>query len=240
MADTEAAVFTDVNSVDGVPLPIASMAYGSEDFQSEQLDAYELGLRWKVLPQLSIDIATFYNDYKSLRSSNSGDVDYSTASQGYLSLPIYLGNTIEGDSIGGELLVNWQATQSTRLRLVYNYLDIELEDSEESSTSEFLISLDEDRAVQHQVSLWGAFDLSRSVELDLRLYYTDQRSWEDEKIDAIVNGDLRVGWQATPSLTLSLVGRNLLHSAEQEFITESWSSPSAIERSAYLNGTLTW
>jgi len=154
--------------------------------------------------------------------------------------PLELANTIEGHSTGLELLTTWQATLSSRFRLVYNLMDIQLEDTQENDFSPNIISLVEDRALRHQLSLWGSFDLSQTVELDLRLYYSDQRSWASEKIDAIFNGDLRLGWQALKSLELSLVGHNLLHSAKQDFITESWSSPSLIERSVFLKGIWSW
>ncbi|WP_372880953.1 TonB-dependent receptor plug domain-containing protein [Psychromonas sp.] len=235
-ADTEALVNANM---DISVYPTLIQVQGGEGFQSEQLDAYELGVRWSPLPKLSVDLATFYNDYSDLRSYILEDLDYSNYPQ-YLLQPLELDNNIEGRSLGGELLITWQATPRTRYRFVYNYLDIQLEDSE--SLSEELISLDEDRSLKHQLSLWGSFDLSKSLELDLRLYYTDQRSWGNQSIDSSVNGDLRLGWQATDSLVLSLVGRNLLHSASQEFITESWSlsSSSAIERSVFLKGTLSW
>ena len=41
---------------------------GNDDFQSEELEAYELGLRWMVSSEISLDVATFYNKYENLRS----------------------------------------------------------------------------------------------------------------------------------------------------------------------------
>tara|TARA_R110001583_G_scaffold21088_4_gene80284 strand:- start:19527 stop:21521 length:1995 start_codon:yes stop_codon:yes gene_type:complete len=236
-ADVESTVFTSVIEQNG--FPIVSKAYGNKDFKSEQLDAYELGTRWKLLPQLSLDLALYYNEYENLRSSSRGN-PYLSDDYTYLIVPLYLGNSIGGHSKGFELLMNWQATARSRYRFVYNYLDIDLSDNEDNDTSSIIISLIEDRALKHQVSLWGAFDLSPSVELDVRLYYNAERSWNEEKIDAIVDADLRLGWQATQALSLSLVGRNLLHSAEQGFITEAWESASEIERSVFLNATLQW
>jgi len=235
-ADTEANI--SANMISGLLLEVQ----GNEEFQPEQLDAYELGVRWNPLPQLSFDLATFYNEYKDLRSYIMGIPvlpDFENG-QFYAIQPLVLDNNIEGHSQGGELLVTWQATPNSRYRFVYNYLNIKLKDKKESLLSANIIGLDQDRSLKHQLSLWGSFDLSETVELDLRLYYTDQRSWMSESIDATVNGDLRLGWQATDFLVLSLVGHNLLHSAEQEFLTESWSSPSAIERSIFLKATSNW
>ena len=210
--------------------------YGSEDFKSEQLDAYELGARWRPLPQLSVDLATYYNDYKDLRSSVIGELDYINLIQ-----ILELENNVQGYSIGGEFLATWQATQNSRYRFVYNYINIEI--AANAKVSSDAISLFEDRAPEHRVSLWGSFDLSDTIELDLRLYYTASRAWYstiDHKIPSYFQGDLRIGWQATPSFSMSLVGRNLLHRRQQEFISESWESDSMIERSVFLNGILRW
>ncbi|WP_413700485.1 TonB-dependent receptor plug domain-containing protein [Psychromonas sp. KJ10-10] len=151
-ADVESIVFTSIEIQNG--FPIARKAYGNKNFKSEQLDAYELGTRWILMPQLSLDIATFYNQYDNLRSSSLGTA-YLSDDYTYMVVPIYLGNTIEGNSKGFELLMNWQATSTSRYRLVYNYLDIDLSDKEENEASTTIITLVEGRALKHQVSLWG-------------------------------------------------------------------------------------
>ena len=222
--------------------PILMQVYGNENFKSEQLDAYELGMRWRPLPQLSFDLATFYNDYKDLRSSVLGIQDLSHYPD-YIIQILDLENNLEGYSIGAEFLATWQATHNSRYRFIYNYLNIELTDNVGESAD--VISLIEDRAPEHQVSLWGSFDLTDTVELDMRLYYISSRvlystTNDEKKISDYFQGDLRIGWQATPSLSVSLVGRNLLHNQQQEFISESWESASEIERSVFLNGTLKW
>jgi iron complex outermembrane receptor protein len=238
-ADNELVVFSGAIYDPTIGAVVASKGYGSSDFKSEQLDAYEFGSRWKLTPQISLDFAAFYNDYDNLRSTLIGSIDYSNYPD-YLSVPLYLNNTIQGHSKGFELLMNWQASSAARFRFVYNYLDIQLNDEQENSSSSQIISLDEDRSLSHQVSLWGAFDLSPTLEIDARLYYNAERSWRTEKIDAIVDADLRLGWRANESLDLSLVGRNLLHSEEQAFIAEAWGSASAIERNIFLNATYKW
>ena len=226
------------------PLPTLLQVLGQQGFQSEQVDAYELGVRWMPLPQLAVDLATFYNNYTNLRSYNIGDAKMQDINGTmYLVLPLELANNIQGHSSGFELLTTWQASPSTRFRFAYSLLDIKLEDTKPNDFSANIISADVDRSPNHQVSLWGSFDLSAAVELDLRLYYVDQRSWftgETETIDSNINGDLRLAWRPMKSLELSFVGRNLLDSPNQEFITESWSSASFLERSFFLKGVLMW
>ena len=42
---------------------------GSHHYHSENIIAYELGYRFQPINRLSVDIATFYNAYKDLRTT---------------------------------------------------------------------------------------------------------------------------------------------------------------------------
>ena len=100
-----------------------------------------------------------------------------------------------------------------------------------------------DRGPEHQVSVWGDFDLTKDVELDLRIYYASERYWSNadpDTISASVDADMRLAWQYSKSLELSLVGNNLLHNERQQFQTEDWASPSLIERSVFAKAVFTW
>jgi len=101
-----------------------------------------------------------------------------------------------------------------------------------------------DRGPKHQVSLWGDFDLSKDVDLALRVYYTSERSWSaiepDDTIADVVDADIRLAWQYSKSLELSLVGKNLLHDERQQFQAEDWASASYIERSVFAKAVVIW
>lgn len=218
---------------------------GNNNFQSEELNAYELGFRWLPTPTLSLDIATFYNVYNDLQSYDIGDAEIKNVNGStFYVIPINLDNNLEGYSYGTEWLVTWQVNRQSRLRFSYSFIDIKLKDKAENSFSDEVISLVADRSLEHQASIWGSFDLSESVELDLRLYYTSERNWNssssDYSISDGVDSDLRIGWQATKSLGFSLIGRHLLHAEKQQFITESSSTDSLIERSIAINARYHW
>src|SRR6059036_6256 len=51
------------------PLPAVVAVFGSHQFNSEDLLAYELGYRVQATKNLSLDIATFYNNYSNLRTA---------------------------------------------------------------------------------------------------------------------------------------------------------------------------
>src|SRR5439155_26324828 len=56
-------------AVEPVPnLFLQSTILGSDAFDSEKLLAYEVGYRSQLHPNVSVDLAAFYNDYDDLRS----------------------------------------------------------------------------------------------------------------------------------------------------------------------------
>ncbi|WP_051303243.1 TonB-dependent receptor plug domain-containing protein [Psychromonas aquimarina] len=223
------------------PLPTMLQIVGNKGFQSEWLDAYELGIRWQPQPVVAVDLAAFYNNYSDLRSYNMGSASTQVIKgETFLVIPLELDNNIHGYSQGLELLTTWQAAPGSRFRLVYSIIDINLQDDAPSASAVNPISTVAGRTSEQLASLWGSFDLSSSLELDLRLYYAGERSWPDSTVSSYIDGDLRLAWRPLSSLELSVSGRNLLDSAKQEFIAEPWSVPSMIERSVFLQGVLTW
>jgi len=233
------------SAFDPTGTPVLLQLIGNNQFESEELTAYEIGYRWFPSPQLSFDITAFYNQYDNLLSYDIGDAEIKNINGNtFYVIPINLDNNTEGYSYGAEWLTSWQVTPSSRLRFTYSYLDINLEDTQPNIYSNDVISLSVDRSLQHQASIWASTDLSESIELDLRFYYTSSRSWErssgDQYISDSVDGDLRIAWQIFPSLNLSIVGQHLLHDDNQQFITESSSTDSLIERSIFFNALYRW
>lgn len=244
-SQVESDATINISVIPSFPQATLLQIVGNDDFESEKLNAYELGFRWIATPTLSFDIATFYNNYKNLLSY---DLSFGppTILDGEIFnvLPLNLSNDLQGNSFGSELLMTWQVIPEARLRFSYSFLEVDIKDINGSSFNESLISLVVDRSPKHQASLWGGFDLHESVKLDARLYYTAERSSKTttirHEIPSSFDFDLRLGWQASKALTLALVGKNMFHSDKQEFITESPESNSRIERSIFLNATYNW
>ena len=227
------------------PFPTSVQIKGQESFEAEQVDAYESGLRWMPTADLAFDISIFYNNYTNLRSYTVSTPSFEVIdTQPYMVLPLLLDNNMVGTSKGLELLVSWQASFNTRFRLSYSLLDDNLNDTQYNSFSDSFISVVEDRTPQNQASLWGSFDLSPTIELDIRLFYVDKRPWNYfqrlEPIDSNLNADFRLAWYVNDTVELSLAGRNLLHSSRQEFVTETWPEPSQIERSLFAKVKWVW
>src|SRR4029077_6578664 len=51
------------------PVPVVEAIFGSRQFGSEDLLAYEVGYRVQATSSFSLDVAAFYNNYTNLRSA---------------------------------------------------------------------------------------------------------------------------------------------------------------------------
>lgn len=226
------------------PLTTLVLVQGQKSFGAEQVDAYESGLRWIPTDKWAFDLSLYYNNYTDLRSYTMGTPAMQIIdAQPFMVIPLLLDNNIKGRTKGGELLITWQASPNAKLRMSYSLLDDDLTDTQYNQFSDSLTSLVEDRTPRNQASLWGSFDLSPKVELDIRLFYVDKRPYEYpqlESVDSNFNADFRLAWYPNDTVELSLVGRNLYYSSRQEFVIETWPEPSQIERSLFAKVKFAW
>ncbi len=188
---------------------------GNPDMLSERLTAYEIGLRFRPLDNLFLDLATFYNDYDRLQTFELAGSSFAP--------PFHQvdDNQMKGRSRGLELTANWDISQVWRLKAAYSLFELDLE-LEDGSTDAFSTEL-WGRAPRHQLSLRSLLDLTLDLELDFNLYYVDEMP--DTEIPSYLRLDLRLGWHPTPDLELNLIGRNLLDDSHPEFTEFSGNSP---------------
>ncbi|UCF90633.1 MAG: TonB-dependent receptor [Desulfobacterales bacterium] len=197
---------------------------GSDDFESEELIAYEAGYRFRPIDRLSVDIAGFYNDYDNLRTIEPiGPFTFAAD------------NKMEGETYGVELAADWRPFDWWRLQAAYTYLQMELKLDADSGDSQSERA--EDEIPHHQASLRSSLELPANLEMDLWLRYVDELPAQN--VDDYVTPDVRVGWKPIKNLEVSLVGQNLLENHHPEFRPEILDTPAAeIERSVY--GKITW
>ena len=227
-----------------IPFPTLIQLQGQESYEPEQVDTYESGIRWIPTDKLALDISFFYNNYSNLRSYTIGTPGVELANgQPLFVVPLMLENNITGTTKGTEILLTWQANDKAKFKFSYSFLDENLKDTQNNAFNDSLVSLVQDRSPNNQASLWGSFDLSSDVELDVRLFYVDERPFQFENTEPVrsnLNADIRFAWHLNNAVELSLVGRNLLYSSRQEFIIETWPEPSEIERSIFAKIKLEW
>lgn len=207
---------------------------GSEQTTSEKLMAYEAGYRVQPTDDLAIDASVFYNDYDNLIINRLGTpvAISSGAFSPYIEVPLELVNGGRGRSYGGELSVNWQATDRWRLLAGYSYLNINLEGGNSSVNTET-------KSPQQQWSLTSHIDMTPQLQWDQTLSYTDSIGTNTTStIEDYLRLDMRVSWDMAPGTELSLMGQNLLDAHHPEFGPFLYNSQAEIGRSAMARLTL--
>lgn len=200
------------------------MLKGSRAFESEEVLAYELGYRIQPHPELLLDVAGFYNVYDDLRSQEP---------LGSAPSPRVLLNNLEAETWGLELRANLQLVPGWRVQAAYAWLEKDLR--LDPGSRDPLGGLAEGNDPEHRASLRSFFNLPGGFELDGWLRYVS--ALPSPAVDAYTELDLRLGWQASDALELSLVGQNLLHGSHAEF-GPATPLREEVERGFY--GKVTW
>jgi iron complex outermembrane receptor protein len=224
-------------------LPVLVTFNGSEDFDAENVIAYELGYRVWFTDRLLLDATAFYNHYDDLRLRQPGAAfpDFS-GEVPVLNQTVGLSNAGRGNIHGLELAADWRPTQQWRLQLAYGYMRSRFEARLAGNN----IEEDDMLVPRHVLSLRSSWDPGNNLELDGWLRYMDDItvletasvSGDAPRIDAYWSLDVRLGWRPYPDLELSLVGTNLLDDEHLEFIAESYAFPTQVQRSLY--GQIKW
>ncbi len=191
------------------PLP-ASILSGSSDFTSETLIAYELGYRAQLGTKLSMSLSTFYNDYDHVRST--------TTTLPFI-FPLYFQNNLEGKTFGAELSSNYQALDWWRLHVGYTLLREHL--WVKPGYADFSNALNETADPEQQYSIRSSMDLPQNVQLDADLRWVDtlhnNNGANAGTVPSYYELDLRLAWNVTKRVELSVVGQNLLHDHHPEY-----------------------
>jgi len=210
---------------------------GNDDFEAEELIAYELGYRWQPLDAWALDVALFHNRYEGLASVELGTPTLDAVS-GIVTVPIVNVNLTDARSQGAELLATFSPRQDWRLIASYSYVYLDMQPHGlDANRSEFL----EGTTPRHQFSLRSQLDLPGELQLDAHLRHSTKLERQPEievgpGIDGYTELDVRLAWHASEQLELALVGQNLLHDHHVEFGTPA--ARGEIERSVY--GKVTW
>jgi iron complex outermembrane receptor protein len=219
---------------------IQSNLYGNEDFDVEELIAYEAGYRLQPGFNLSLDLAVFYNDY---------DDTYTITQIAPTSPDLTFLNGTKGDSHGLEAVVDWKPTDRVSFQAVYSYFDISFEgNGSESSAVEdsIFINYVENSSPQHQVSLRSTIDFAKDWRLNLWLRYVDEIVVINSEdllggafaIDDYLIFNANITWTVTENIEFTLAGQNLLEDRQIQYASEYTTPPTAIERGFY--GKVTW
>jgi iron complex outermembrane receptor protein len=221
-------VLTAPTTVPGIPVPVYVIASGRNDFESEELLAYEAGYRYQQGDDLSFDVALFHNEYDGLQTIEPDPLIIEPDPPlPHIIVPGHLDNSMRGESIGGTIVANWQPLSRLRMRLQYSYLDLHLDakpDSLDTATP-----LTSGNSPRHQASLHSFVDLPRDLSIYAGVRYVDELP--NQGVDAYVATDVNLRWRIRPDLELAVAVQNLTDDNHPEFRADTGT---LIERSAYV------
>jgi iron complex outermembrane recepter protein len=219
--------------IPGFPVGIFPRLVANKDFESEKLTAYELGYRLQPVEPFFMDLAGFYNRYDNLLTGEVGALSLQTTPSPALIIPVVLGNKMSGETHGVEWASTWNVLSWWRWRADYSLLLIHMRLDPDSTDTTGRPAATAGSSPRHQASLQWSMDLPGHFGLDPTLRYTDVLS--SLGIPPYWEGDVRLGWHATPHLEVALVGQNLLQSHHPEADTTQ-----QLQRGFYGQTTWKW
>lgn len=199
--------------------PVEVTTHGNSNLESEELTAFELGVRLTTPLRLRFDTTLFYNDYNDLigLELDDNDPDDDRIDLGYA-------NNRSGQAYGFELALDWKIYSNWMLGGSYGYLLTMIDENKvEDPSIDALIS--QGSNPRHLFSVRSYLDITPQIDFDLWFRYVSRLPERD--IDGYMVIDARIAWRLFTDLELSLVGQNLLESGHSEF------SSLEVERSLY-------
>lgn len=199
---------------------------GNPNVASEKLTAYEWGLRVWGRPNLSFDLATFYNRYDQIISSEAAT---STTPFGSID------NKLKAQSYGAELVLNWDARPDLNLQFSYGYLRLNATRNADSTDTASVARL-EGSDPRHQAGLRLSWQPAQRWHVNSFLRFVDGLS--ADQVPAYVELNTRIARQFDHGLEVSLSGQNLLNAQHPEF--SPVGSRNDVERSGLIGFTWRW
>jgi iron complex outermembrane recepter protein len=217
----------------GPDVPMFPTIFGNDNLLSEELMAYEAGIRGQPTDSFSWDLAVFNNNYRRLifpvlgyPFGGFGPADY---------LPMTLTNSAKGNTYGFELASTYQVTPTWKLQSSYTFLVMHLEPYDPAAVGVLEAPGNNPR---NQVYMQSSWDLGQNWELDLMGRYCDDLP--SMGVPSYLVGDARLAWHARKNLEISVVGRNLFNGNFYEFGNDGFMGTMATEVQPEVYGQIIW
>lgn len=218
---------------------ISVTANGDRNFDSEKLTAFEAGWRFHAREKFSIDLATFVNRYRGLRTNEITPASLFLLAQ--LASPVpprppitlvtFQANNLRGETYGGEIALAGQIAPRWRIRTSYSHTELALHKT--PASTDLNAERAEGRSPRNQGYFWSQHDFTERWRFDWVLRAVDRIPTSG--IDAYVTADARLAWRPFDRLELSVAGRNLLDRQHPEFVSTTIISPATeTPRSGFL------
>lgn len=223
----------------GQPPVLLQLTRSGSEQRSERVTAFELGYRQQLRPNLALDVALFHNNYQRLLMPHLGAVRFEPLPLPHVVQDLGFGFDARARAWGGELALDWRPSREWRLRFDYTLLHVAIGTHGADPISSLQAQRLERSAPRQQFGLRASWSAGVH-DIDLALRHVGTISGEQGMLPSYEALDARYAWRATPTLTLSLVGRSLL-GRHQEGVAELLrSQPLSVPRSLYLQALWTF
>jgi len=175
---------------DGTPAVLTIL--GNPQQRSEHLLATELGYRAQASEQFSIDIATFYNRYRDLRSVEPAAPFFETTPVPHLEIPLVYGNLLHGTTAGLEISAHFKITDRWTLSPGYALLHMNLR-PDPAGLDTTTIQDVEGSSPRHQAQLRSSVNLRNGLAWDTSLYFVDRLP--AQQVPSYARLDTRISWR---------------------------------------------
>lgn len=211
------------------PEPANIFAFiGDKGLDPEEVVSYELGYR-SQRGAWYLDAAAFYNDYERLIGIVDGEFFFESQPPPEHSVfPVLIANNGRGETYGGELMLNWEASENWRLTAGYSRIYMRLK------PDDFYLSSGD--SPENQFHLRSYIDLPHELQVNGAAYYVDRLP--NQRAPDYVRLDLGLLWQYSPSTHFGVWGANLLDRRHFEFGSFNTVLRSEVPRT--MLGKITW
>jgi iron complex outermembrane receptor protein len=179
---------------------------GQPAARSEELMAHEAGYRHQLTPNLSVDVAAFYNVYDDVSSPIAGDVVFRFAPAPHLVLPLVFDNEVRGSTHGVEAAVTYATGDRWTVKGAYSALRMQLRGRPGDTGPADL----EGQSPRNQLHVASSVRLPFSLRLSNQLYVTGPLPFF--QVPGYTRLDANLAWKASDRVEIALVGQNLLGS----------------------------
>jgi iron complex outermembrane receptor protein len=217
-------------------MPILVSLFGNPSQKNEQLTAFETGYRTTLTSRLSLDSTFFYNRYRDLESVEPGAMRVETnPAPIHLLMPESFGNSLFGETHGIETFANWKVTRSWTLNPGYTFFAIHLH--EFAGSQDGSIAGTQGGTPDHQAQLHSSLGLPWNLQWNASAYFVNRLP--AQAIPSYTRFDTGLNWRVGESVSLSVVGQNLLKDLHPEYNGPiSTVQPGLMRRAAYAK--ITW
>jgi len=218
----------------GIPDVLAFI--GNPDVDDESLIAYELGYRNTISKNLSIDLASYFNDYNHLETVEYATPFFESAPPPpHEVIPFTYKNLMYGATEGIEVFAAWKVNNRWTLNPGYAFEEMHLH-VRASSQDPSAPASTQGASPDHSAQIRSRVSLARNLTWDSSAYFVNRLT--AEAVPSYTRIDTQLSWQFSEGATISLVGENLAQDHHLEFVDELGSVRSAlIKRSAYVRFT---